>query len=102
MLSFGCTGDSNSNWAWFEKQKAAFVNIKLKFSAGDLPEFEDNNDTSEGPRIETSYRRLGPSVVVKDSKIGKSSDFWHKYKEDIQRAKDLGKRGMPSLISLHD
>lgn len=87
-------GDPNSNWAWFEKQKAAFVNIKLKFSAGDLPEFEDNNDTSEGPRIETSYRRLGPSVVVKDSKIGKSSDFWHKYKEDIQRAKDLGKRGM--------
>ena len=67
------------------------MNIKLKFSAGDLPEFEDNNDTAEGERLEASFRRLGPSIIFKDSKIGKSSDFWHKYKEDIQRAKDLGK-----------
>jgi len=85
-----CAGDPNSNWAWFEKQKAAFVNLKVNFSAGDLPEFEENNDLSSGHKLEVNWRKLGPSVIVKASKIGKASDFWNRYKEDIQRAKDLG------------
>lgn len=85
-----CTGDPHSNWAWFEKQKAAFVNLKLKISLGDLPEFEDNTDLTAAPRLETSYRKLGPSIITEGAKIGKSSDFWHRYKEDIQRAKEIG------------
>jgi beta-glucosidase/6-phospho-beta-glucosidase/beta-galactosidase len=84
------SGDPNSNWAWFEKQKAAFVNLKVNFSSGNLPEFEENIDLSDGHKLEANWRRLGPSVIVKDSKIGKASDFWGRYKEDIQRAKDLG------------
>lgn len=93
LLNFSlvCTGDPNSNWAWFEKQKAAFINLNLRASAGDLPNFDDTEDVADNGRIETNFRKLGPSIIVKDSKIGKASDFWNRYKEDLQRAKDLGK-----------
>ena len=66
------------------------MNLKLRISAGDLSEFDDNNDSTEAPRLEANYRRLGPSIITEGAKIGKSSDFWHRYKEDIQRAKDIG------------
>lgn len=86
------TGDPNSNWAWFEKQKAAWVNINLRASAGDLPYFDDAEEAAGNGRIETNFRKLGPSIIVKDSKIGNASDFWNNYKEDLQRAKDIGKQ----------
>lgn len=84
------TGDPNSNWAWFEKQKAAYVNVSLRATSGDLPLFDDAEEAADNGRIEANFRRLGPSIIFKDSKIGRASDFWNHYKEDIQRAKDLG------------
>ena len=30
-----CTGDPNSNWAWYEKQKMVAVDLKLSLSSGD-------------------------------------------------------------------
>lgn len=83
-------GDPNSNWAWFEKQKAAYLNLSFKASAGDLPEFDDTEDAADDGRLEINFRKLGPSIIFKNSRIGKASDFWNRYKEDIQRAKDLG------------
>lgn len=75
------------------------MNLSLRATAGDLPEFDDAEDAADNGRIEANYRRLGPSIIVKDSKIGKASDFWGRYKEDIQRAKDLGKHPPPWLDS---
>ena len=65
------------------------MHLGIKASDGDLPHFDEPDGTDAGV-VETSFRKLGPSVIVKDSRIGKSSDFWNRFKEDIKRAKDLG------------
>ena len=37
--------------------------------------------------------KLGPSIIVKDFRIGVASDFWHLYESDIALAADLGAPG---------
>ena len=83
-------GDPNSNWAWFEKQKSAHINIDFRWTGGDLrgihacPGF--NREAIAGVHME----KMGPSVIVKDFRIGKASDFWNLYESDIGLAAELG------------
>lgn len=35
---------------------------------------------------------MGKSVIMNNERIGKSSDFWNNYEQDIRLAKELGKR----------
>lgn len=34
---------------------------------------------------------MGKSVIMNNERIGKSSDFWNNYEQDIRLAKELGK-----------
>ena len=47
--------------------------------------------TYEGTLIEAKWPKLGPSKIVKNTRIGVASDFWNRYEEDIQLAKDIGR-----------
>ena len=90
MLSFGCTGDSNSNWAWFEKQKAAYANISLRFTAGDMADNWGSPGALDSTMLEARFREIGPSIIQKGYKIEEASDFWNLYENDIKLAAGLG------------
>lgn len=34
---------------------------------------------------------MGKSVIMNNERIGKSSDFWNNYEQDIRLAKELGR-----------
>ena len=55
-------GDPNSNWAWFEKQKSASVDFKLRFSTGDTSKIDhmDHN----GVTASATWRNAGGAVAV--------------------------------------
>ena len=40
--------------------------------------------------VQVKWPKLGPSKIVKNFRIEKASDFWNRYEQDIQLAKDLG------------
>ena len=46
--------------------------------------------TAEGTVVEAKWPKLGPSKIVKNTRIGVASDFWNRYEEDIQLSKDIG------------
>ena len=79
-------GDSNSQWAAFEEQKAAHVNVNLRLSPGELPEW-DTPSATDAAVVAATWEKLGPSKIVKNQRIGVASDFWNRYEEDIQLAK---------------
>ena len=81
-------GDPNSQWAAFEEQKAAHVNVNLRLSPGELPEWDTPSPT-DATVVAATWEKLGPSKIVKNQRIGVASDFWNRYEEDIQLAKDL-------------
>ena len=83
-----CAGDPNSQWKAFEEQKAAHVNVNLRLSAGVLPEW-DTPSASGDAVVAATWENLGPSKIVRDQRIGVASDFWNRYEEDIQLAKDV-------------
>jgi len=83
-----CTGDPNSNWAWYEKQKMVAVDLKLSLSSGDTSGLDPANH--DGTMVHSSWNRLGKSVVMNNERIGVSSDFWNNYAQDIRLAKELG------------
>ena len=86
-----CTGDPNSQWKAFEEQKAAHVNVNLRLSAGALPEWDTPSASGDGV-VAATWENLGPSKIVGDQRIGVASDFWNRYEEDIQLAKDIRAR----------
>ena len=47
--------------------------------------------TNTGSVFEAKFPKLGPSKIVKNTRIGKASDFWNLYEKDIKLAADLGK-----------
>ena len=55
--------------------------------------------TNTGSTFEAKYPKLGPSKIVKNTRIGKASDFWNLYERDIQLAADLGKNTTASHAS---
>ncbi|KAK9814269.1 hypothetical protein WJX72_003165 [[Myrmecia] bisecta] len=83
------SGDPNSNWGWFEKQKSTHVNLSLRISDGDLSP-PDPLSVNEGNIVQADWPKLGPSTMKEGFQIGKSSDFWNRYKQDIQLCKDIG------------
>ena len=46
--------------------------------------------TDTGSLIEAKFPKLGPSTIQKNARIGKASDFWNRYEQDIKLAADLG------------
>ena len=46
--------------------------------------------TDTGSLIEAEFPKLGPSKIQKNARIGKASDFWNRYEQDIKLAADLG------------
>lgn len=46
--------------------------------------------TAEGTVVEAKWPKLGPSKIVKNTRIGVASDFWNRYEQDIQLSKDIG------------
>ena len=40
--------------------------------------------------VQVKWPKLGPSKIVKNFRIEEASDFWNRYEQDIQLAKDLG------------
>jgi beta-glucosidase/6-phospho-beta-glucosidase/beta-galactosidase len=82
------SGDPNSNWAWFEKQKPVSVDLRLRLSTDDLTQpdvFDDYNES-----VQTIWRNAGPSIIQNGYKCGNGSDFWNMYEQDIKLAKDVG------------
>jgi len=90
-----CAGDPNSQWKAFEEQKAAHVNVNLRLSAGVLPEWDTPSASGDGV-VAATWENLGPSKIVGDQRIGVASDFWNRYAQDIQLAKDI--RACPRLL----
>lgn len=91
-------GDPNSNWAWYEKQKMVAADLKLSLSTGDTSGLNPSNHT--GTTVHSSWKNVGKSVIMNDERIGKSSDFWNNYEQDIRLAKELGKHHL-SHCHLH-
>ena len=83
-------GDPNSNWAWFEKQKAAHINIDFRLTTGDMRGIRACPGYNIEPTIGCHMEKLGPSVIQEGFQIGKASDFWHLYEDDIAKAASLG------------
>ena len=83
-------GDPNSNWAWFEKQKAAHINIDFRLTTGDMRGIRACPGYNTEPTIGCHLEKLGPSVIQEGFQIGKASDFWHLYEDDIAKAASLG------------
>jgi len=83
-------GDPASNWANFQDQKQAHINLRLRLSAGEITDFHEPG-TNTGSLISAKFPKLGPSKIVKNMRIGKASDFWNLYYKDIQLAADIGK-----------
>ena len=44
----------------------------------------------QGTVVEAKWPKLGPSKIVNNTRIGCASDFWNRYEQDIQLAKDIG------------
>lgn len=88
------SGDKNSNWAWFEKQKSAYANINLRFTTGDLHDNWGSPGSLDQALYEARFREKGPSVIMKGFKIGVGSDFWNLYEDDIKLAAGLGCNSM--------
>ena len=86
------SGDPNSNWAWYEKQKQIAVDLKFSASTGDTSSLEPA--AQSGLTLHSSWNKLGKSVIMKNERIGKSSDFWNNYAQDIRLAKELGRQSM--------
>lgn len=55
--------------------------------------------TNTGSVFEAKFPKLGPSKIVKNTRIGKASDFWNLYEKDIQLAADLGTSMTVSSLS---
>ena len=55
----------------------------------------------QGTVVEAKWPKLGPSKIQKNSRIGKASDFWNRYEEDILLAKDIGARLSVLLLWWH-
>ncbi|CAL5224317.1 g6984 [Coccomyxa viridis] len=83
------SGDPNANWAYFQEQKAAHVNFNLRLSTGCMTDFHEPG-TDTGSLIEAEFPKLGPSKIQKNARIGKASDFWNRYEQDIKLSADLG------------
>ena len=88
-LVAGHAGDPNANWAYFQEQKQVHVNMRLRLSAGNMTDWHEPG-TADGTVVEAKWPKLGPSKIVKNTRIGKASDFWNRYEQDIQLAKDIG------------
>lgn len=84
-----CSGDPNSNWAWYEKQKSIAADLQLSLSSGDASGLDVS--AHNGTTVHTSWKNMGKSVIMNNERIGKSSDFWNNYEQDIRLAKELGK-----------
>ena len=82
-------GDPNAQWAYFQEQKSAHINLRLRLSTGCMTDFQEPG-TNTGSTFEAKFPKLGPSKIVKNTRIGKASDFWNMYEKDIQLAADLG------------
>ena len=91
-------GDPNSNWAWYEKQKMVAADVKLGFSTADTSSIDAA--TQKGAAVHTSWDKLGKSVIMNNERIGKSSDFWNNYEQDIRLAKELGMQFMLLFTNL--
>ena len=93
-------GDPNANWAYFQEQKAAHVNFNLRLSTGCMTDFHEPG-TDTGSLIEAEFPKLGPSKIQKNARIGKASDFWNRYEQDIKLSADLGVTQLRSSSSQH-
>lgn len=95
-----CTGDPHANWAYFQEQKSAHINFNLRLSTGCMTDFHEPG-TDTGSLIEAEFPKLGPSKIQKNARIGKASDFWNRYEQDIKLAADLGDspRSAPAVTS---
>ena len=82
-------GDPNAQWAYFQEQKSAHINLRLRLSTGCMTDFQEPG-TNTGSTFEAKFPKLGPSKIVKNTRIGKASDFWNLYERDIQLAADIG------------
>ena len=82
-------GDPNAQWAYFQEQKSAHINLRLRLSTGCMTDFQEPG-TNTGSTFEAKFPKLGPSKIVKNSRIGMASDFWNLFERDIQLAADLG------------
>ena len=63
--------------------------VRLRFGFGATDDADGLREDHDG-FVEARWDALGPSVIEKGFKIGTASDFWNRYEEDIQLAKDLG------------
>ena len=53
--------------------------------------------TDTGSLIEAEFPKLGPSKIQKNARIGKASDFWNRYEQDIKLAADLGTKACQNI-----
>jgi hypothetical protein len=88
-LPVASAGDPNAQWAYFQEQKHVHINLRLRLSAGTMTDWNQPG-TADGTVVEAKWPKFGPSKIVKNTRIGIASDFWNRYKEDIQLAKDIG------------
>ena len=97
-----CTGDPHANWAYFQEQKAAHINFNLRLSTGCMTDFHEPG-TDTGSLLEAEFPKLGPSKIQKNARIGKASDFWNRYEQDIKLAANLGDspRPAPAVTKSH-
>ena len=91
-------GDPNAQWAYFQEQKSAHINLRLRMSTGCMTDFQEPG-TNTGSTFEAKFPKLGPSKIVKNTRIGKASDFWNLYERDIQLAADIGTNTAVSYAS---
>ena len=91
-------GDPNAQWAHFQEQKSAHINLRLRLSTGSMTDFQEPG-TNTGSVFEAKFPKLGPSKIVKNARIGKASDFWNLYEKDIQLAADIGTKMTGSSLS---
>ncbi|CAL8471442.1 g10984 [Coccomyxa elongata] len=83
------SGDPNAQWTYFQEQKQAHINLRLRLSPGKMTDWNEPG-TAEGTVVEAKLPKLGPSKIVKNTRIGVASDFWNRYEQDIQLSKDIG------------
>ena len=62
-------GDPNANWAYFQEQKQAHINLRLRLSMGQMTDFQEPG-TNTGTVFAAKFPKLGPSKIVKNSRIG--------------------------------
>ena len=64
------------------------ADFELSISTGDTSGLDASQH--DGTTVHSSWRNLGKSVIMNNERIGKSSDFWNNYEQDIRLAKELG------------